>query len=85
MWGGQKRESISKLYILSLKRGMGGVLPNNRLMGMCCWVGSHFRNWIGSNGVAFLIDVLEWGCTFQNFATAKNSGLKEFKNGKTDS
>ena len=48
-----------------------GVLPNNKLMGMCHWMGSYFHNWIGSNGVAFSIDVLEWGCTFQDFGKKK--------------
>ena len=31
----------------------GGVLPCNRLMGMCRWMGSHFHDWIDYNGVAF--------------------------------
>ena len=30
----------------------GGVLPYKRLMGMCRWMGLHFHNWIGWNGVA---------------------------------
>ena len=30
----------------------GGVLPNKRLMGMCCWMGLHFLNWSDYNGVA---------------------------------
>ena len=29
------------------------VLPSNRLMGMCYWVGSHFLDWIGYNEVVF--------------------------------
>ena len=33
----------------------GGVLPSNRLMGMCRWMGSHFHDWIDYNGVAFSI------------------------------
>ena len=28
--------------------GGGGVLPYERLMGMCPWVGSHFHHWIDS-------------------------------------
>ena len=31
----------------------GGVLPSNRLMGMCRWMGSHFHDWTDYNGVAF--------------------------------
>ena len=33
----------------------GVLLPYTRLMGMCCWMGSHFHNWIDYNGVAFSI------------------------------
>ena len=35
--------------------GGGGVLPSNRLMGMCRWMGSHSHDWIDYNGVAFSI------------------------------
>jgi len=35
--------------------GGGGVLPSNRLMGMCHWMGSHFYDWIDYNRVAFSI------------------------------
>ena len=37
----------------------GGVLPYKRLMGMCCWMGSHFHNWIDYNEVAFSIELLK--------------------------
>ena len=33
-----------------------GMLPYKRIMGMCCWMGSHFLNWIDYNGVALLIE-----------------------------
>ena len=49
------------------KPGGGGVLPYKRLMGMCCWMGSHFHDWIDYNGVAFSIELLEWGRTFSDF------------------
>ena len=45
----------------------GGVLPYKRLMGMCRWMGSHFHDWIDYNGVAFLVELLEWGRTFSGF------------------
>ena len=45
----------------------GGVLPSNRLMGMCRWMGSHFHDWIDYNGVAFSIELLEWGHIFSGF------------------
>ena len=31
---------------------------------MCRWMGSHFHDWIDYNGVAFLVELLEWGRTF---------------------
>ena len=42
----------------------GGVLPSKRLLGICRWVGSHFRNWTDYNGVTFLVELLEWGRKF---------------------
>ena len=33
--------------------GGEGVLPYQRLMGMCRWMGSHFHDWIDYHGVAF--------------------------------
>ena len=45
----------------------GGVLPYKRLMGMCHWVGSPFHDRIDYNGVAFSIELLEWGRTFSDF------------------
>ena len=50
-----------------LTRGGGGVLPYKRLMGMCSWMGSHFHDWPDFNGVAFSIQLLEWGRTFSDF------------------
>ena len=47
--------------------GRGGGLPYKRLMGICCWMGSHFRNWNDYNGVAFSKELLEWGRTFFDF------------------
>ena len=34
---------------------------------MCHWVGSHFHEWIDYNGVAFSLELLEWGHTFSEF------------------
>ena len=45
----------------------GGVLPYKSLMGMCRWMGWHFHDWIDYNGVAFSIELLEWGHTFKDF------------------
>ena len=45
----------------------GGVLPYKSLMRMCRWMGSHFHDWSDYNGVAFSIELLEWGRKFSNF------------------
>ena len=44
-----------------------GVLLSKRLLGMCCWMGSHFHNWTDYNGVSFLVELLEWGRKFSGF------------------
>ena len=44
--------------------GGGHFLICKRLMGMCRWMGSHFHDWIDYNGVAFSIELLEWGRIF---------------------
>ena len=31
-----------------------------------CWMGSHFHDWVDYNGVAFSIELLEWGRTFSD-------------------
>ena len=57
--------------------GGGGVLPSNRLMELCHWMGSHFRGWIDYNGVAFSIALLEWDLTF--FGSGGRYGFKDRK------
>ena len=49
---------------------------------MCRWMGSHFHDWIDYNGVAFLVELLEWGRTFSGFLGLENSGKQGFKNRK---
>ena len=44
------------LWVITSGTWAGGVLPSNRLMGMCRWMGSHFHDWIDYNGVAFSIE-----------------------------
>ena len=34
---------------------------------MCRWMGLRFHDWIDYNGVAFSIDLLEWGRKFSEF------------------
>ena len=48
-------------------RGGGGLLPYKRLIGMCRWMGSHFYDWSGYNGVAFSTVLLGWGRKFLDF------------------
>ena len=38
---------------------------------MCRWMGSHFHNWFDYSGVAFSIELLEWGRTFSDFGGNK--------------
>ena len=52
--------------------GGGGLLPRNRLMGMCCWMGVHFHGWIDCNGVAFSLELLEWDHTNPDQYATKN-------------
>ena len=59
-----KTLAVFRCYDLSANPGGGGALPSNRLMGMCRWMGSHFHDWIDYNGVAFSIELLEWGRIF---------------------
>ena len=41
--------------------------PYKSLTGMCRWTGSHFQKRIDCNGVAFSVELLEWGRTFSDF------------------
>ena len=50
----------------------------NRLMGMCRWMGSHFHDWIDYNGVAFSIELLEWGRIFSGFGGKNIQASREF-------
>ena len=56
-----------RLHQLHLGGEGGGVLPYKRLMGMCRWMGLHFHDWSDYNGVAFSIELLEWGRIFSDF------------------
>ena len=38
---------------------------------MCSWMASHFHHWIEYSGVAFSIELLEWGRTFSDFGGKK--------------
>ena len=61
-------DSVLQFYMTCIHPGEGGgVLPYRRLMGMCRWMGSHFHDWSEYNGVAFSIELLEWGRTFFYF------------------
>ena len=61
-----KNAGVSIFYFFCRWEPEGGILPYKRL-GMCLWMGSHFHNWIDYNGVAFSIELLEWGLTFSDF------------------
>ena len=36
-------------------------------MGLSRWIGSHFHAWIDYHGVAFSIEILEWGHKSSDF------------------
>ena len=58
----------SNLMFLDLYLTPGGrVLPYKRVMRMCRWMGSHFHDWIDYNGIAFSLELLEWGRTLSDF------------------
>ena len=59
-------------------RGGGGVLPSNRLMAMCRWMGSHFHDCIDLKGVVFSIELLEWGLTISGFRGKKILASRDF-------
>ena len=55
-----------KKYLTNVtKGGKGGVLGTNQ--GMYRWMWSHFDDWIDYNGVAFSIELLEWGRKLSDF------------------
>ena len=51
-----------------------------KLMGMCCWMGSHFHDWIDYNRAVFSRELLEPGSTFSGFWGTENPGRLGFKN-----
>ena len=44
-------------------------------MGMCRWMGSQFHDWIDYNGVAFSIELLEWGRIFSGFEGCRGENI----------
>ena len=40
---------------------------------MCRWMGLDFHDWSDYNGVAFSIDLLEWGRKFSDFGVSRDS------------
>ena len=62
-----RRKTLMKKLLPLVCLVSRGVLPYKSLMGMCRWMGSHFHNWSDNYGVAFLIELLEWGRRFSNF------------------
>ena len=46
------------------RAGRGGGTSSLEAKGMCRWMGSHFHDWVDYHGVAFSIELLEWGRRF---------------------
>ena len=53
--------------VAGISHSGGEILPYKRLMVMRRWIGAHFHVWIDYNGVAFSMELLEWGRTFSDF------------------
>ena len=54
MWLFIRGGGLDRWLLIEPGGGGGGVLPSSRLMGMCCWMGSYFHDWIDYYGVVFL-------------------------------
>ena len=52
---------------------------------MCRWMGSHFHDRSDYNGVAFSIDLLEWGGKFSDFGVSKDSKWEDSRLKKSES
>ena len=52
---------------------------------MCRWTGSHFHDWSDYNGVAFSIELLEWGCRFSDFWSKQGFKMGRFSVKKSES
>ena len=53
----------------------------NRLMGMCCWMGSHSHDWIDYNGVASIfsrVTCKNAAAHFQDFGAKKILARRDF-------
>ena len=44
-----------------------GIHPRNKLVGMCCRMGSHFHDWVDCSGVTSTTESLEWGRKLSEF------------------
>lgn len=67
-------------FFYQATRGGGGLLLSNRLLEMCCWMESHFHDWIYYSEVVFSIKSLKW-----SFFLGKKYWKVGIKNGKTHS
>ena len=47
---------------------------------MCHWMGSHFYDWIDYNGIAFSIELLEWGSHIFGFLGYESSSYVRLTN-----
>ena len=54
-------QSDSTAACIAWGGGGGWVISYRRLMGMCRWMGWHDHDWIDYHGVAFSVELLEWG------------------------
>ena len=53
---------IERIFTIQLSRILPvGVFPNDRLMGICRWIRSHFTDWFDRNGVTLSTKVSRMG------------------------
>ena len=62
-----KRWGFHQLQYTKARGGAGGTPLQEANRNVPLDAGSHFHDWIGYNGVAFSIDLLEWGRKFFGF------------------
>ena len=66
---------IERIFTIQLSRILPvGVFPNDRLMGICRWIRSHFTDWFDRNGVTLSTKSQEWGCTLSGSGGSSKAG-----------
>ena len=76
------KRPLIRLVVFPLQRFVRGVIgwwgegrlhPSSRLMEMCCWMGSHFCDWVDCQEVVFNNRVTRMGSPFCGYWGSENS------------